>query len=772
MADQNKIVYNIKVNAEQGTATIRDLKGQIVATQVPVDQLRGKFGNFASQVNAVKFDKFNKGLKSATAANRGLAGASGGATTSVLELGRVVSDAPYGIRGMANNVSQLASNMLFTSQQIDKTTGKAIGFNGVLKDMSKVFMGPLGILFVIQGAIAALDYFYGAAKKAEKSISDLTSKTYAGSLVAKGYVEELENVNISEDRRAVVTQELIKLVPTLTEADLKYGANLDKVRLKIKSYALAQASRIQIDNLVQENSEVLAAKNELESIKQIEDSEKRLERMKKFILETGADISGFYLGFGQEGLINKGNVDATEEEFKRLGRIIDKESEPIIERISELTTALELDPSKSKGKGKGKKAKKISPFKTPKELDIDVKNVDNAVIQYERRLQDARLKKELNDKLSEATSEEEKAKIRRNYERDRLINQMNAEEDILKLKKANEEAVVKTKTKNHTDELKRKFELFTTELDYQQKLGKISKEDSESLKSDAAGKLFDGLAQAQTEEKVSLDEISNKYKPIFTLFSSLKAARLDALFSKDSGEGSEDSTEMEKLEAFVSRYMEISGVLTDFMNGEFNRQLTIEQNKTNALNNELRERLNNENLSADERKDIQLRIARNDEALRRRQEQIKKKQFKLNKAANIASALVSTYSGASAAYFNTLKNPANALDPTAGLVRAKINAGVATALGLANVAMIARQKFQSSISTAPSAGALGGGGGSGSGTGDRSFNFNLAGASQENQLAQTLQGRFDQPLQAYVVSRDITNQQQLDLDIENNASFG
>ena len=59
--------------------------------------------------------------------------------------------------------------------------------------------------------------------------------------------------------------------------------------------------------------------------------------------------------------------------------------------------------------------------------------------------------------------------------------------------------------------------------------------------------------------------------------------------------------------------------------------------------------------------------------------------------------------------------------------------------------MIARQKFQSSAgATVPSAGALGGGG-SGSGRGDRSFNFNLAGASQENQLAQTLQGRFDQP---------------------------
>ena len=79
-------------------------------------------------------------------------------------------------------------------------------------------------------------------------------------------------------------------------------------------------------------------------------------------------------------------------------------------------------------------------------------------------------------------------------------------------------------------------------------------------------------------------------------------------------------------------------------------------------------------------------------------------------------------------------------DPSSPL-RAKIAQGVAIASGLANVAMIARQKFQSTAGGAPSAGALGGGG-SGGGN-DRSFNFNLAGASRENQLAQTLQGRFD-----------------------------
>jgi len=754
MADQNKIVYNIKVNAEQGTATIRDLKGQIVATQVPVDQLRGRFGNFAKQVNAVKFDKFNKGLKSATLANKGLAGASGGATTSVLELGRVVSDAPYGIRGMANNVSQLASNMLFTSQQIDKTTGKAIGFNGVLKDMSKVFMGPLGILFVIQGAIAALDYFYGAAKKAEKSISDLTSKTYAGSIVAKGYVKELENVNISEDRRAVVTQELIKLVPTLTEADLKYGANLDKVRLKIKSYALAQASRIQVDNLVQENSEVLAAKNELESIKQIEDSEERLKRMKKFILETGADISGFYLGFGQEALINKGNIDATEEEFERLGRIIDKESEPIIERISELTKALELDPSKGKGKGK---VKKISPFKTPKELDIDIKNAENAIIQYEKKIEDARLKEEFNEKMSTAKTEEEKEKIRRTYQRDRLLNQIKAEKLALELKKKTEIENVKLKTSSHKADLKRIYDKYIFELSLNKKL---SDEERKKLKDEATGKFGIANIQATGEENISIQEITDKYTPLFSLFQKLSDARLSALFSMPSKEGKkDDKTEEYDLEAGLNSYMELQQGLTSFMDGEFSRQITIEQNKTNAINNELRERLNNENLSAGERKNIQLQIARNDEALRKKQEKIEKKRFRMQKAANISQALIETYLAA-----------AKALKTFGGVPTGLPAMSATIATGLLNVATIARQQFQSSAGATVPAGALGSGGGSGGG--DRSFNFNLAGASQENQLAQTLQGRFDQPLQAYVVSRDITNQQQLDQDILSSASFG
>ncbi len=217
----------------------------------------------------------------------------------------------------------------------------------------------------------------------------------------------------------------------------------------------------------------------------------------------------------------------------------------------------------------------------------------------------------------------------------------------------------------------------------------------------------------------------------------------------------------EKMQMAMQTFMELQRNVTDFMNSEFDRQITIEQNKTNALNNELRERLNNENLSAGERKNIQLQIARNDEELRKKQEKIEKKRFKMNKAAQIAGALVNTAAAA-----------AGVMADAKGGFFARLAQAIPTiAFGLGQVAIIARQKFQSSAGATTPAGALGSGGGSGGGN-DRSFNFNLAGASQENQLAQTLQGRFDQPLQAYVVSRDITNQQQLDMDIQNNASFG
>jgi len=100
--------------------------------------------------------------------------------------------------------------------------------------------------------------------------------------------------------------------------------------------------------------------------------------------------------------------------------------------------------------------------------------------------------------------------------------------------------------------------------------------------------------------------------------------------------------------------------------------------------------------------------------------------------------------------------------------RAAAAAKVATAFGLANVAMIARTKFQSSAPSSPANASIGGSDSSSSGRAEPSFN--IVGRSNDNILLSAIQSQFDQPLRAYVVARDVTNQQQLDGVISTAAS--
>ncbi len=197
----------------------------------------------------------------------------------------------------------------------------------------------------------------------------------------------------------------------------------------------------------------------------------------------------------------------------------------------------------------------------------------------------------------------------------------------------------------------------------------------------------------------------------------------------------------------------------DVIDSEFERSLDSTAAYYTEQNNMLRDQLRAENLGADERRKIQKKIEQNDEKSRIEQEKIRKKQFKANKAMAIAEATVNTFLAATQALSGGKE----------GLGIAKIASAVAViTFGLAQVAMIARQKFVPSASSAPSS--VGGGSGS-SGDGDREFNFNLVGKSEINQLTDLLEDKLSQPQKAYVVSKDITTQQEMDLAIENQAKI-
>jgi hypothetical protein len=197
----------------------------------------------------------------------------------------------------------------------------------------------------------------------------------------------------------------------------------------------------------------------------------------------------------------------------------------------------------------------------------------------------------------------------------------------------------------------------------------------------------------------------------------------------------------------------------------FEADISREERKTALMNNQLSERLRNEDLSAKEKESINNQIERNEFNLQKKRDKIAEKNFKVQKALNIASALSETYRTGVLAFGSQL-----IIGDGTSLLRAQIAQGIAIAAGLANVAMIARQKFVPSSLNA--GGGAAGSGGAGSGRTIEAPDFNVVGASQTSQLAETVAGQKAKPVKAFVVGKDISTQQELDRNITNTASFG
>ena len=137
--------------------------------------------------------------------------------------------------------------------------------------------------------------------------------------------------------------------------------------------------------------------------------------------------------------------------------------------------------------------------------------------------------------------------------------------------------------------------------------------------------------------------------------------------------------------------------------------------------------------------------------------------FKIQKAANIASTLVETYLGAQKAYTSQIIP----LDPTS-VIRGALAAAAVVTAGLLNVKKITSTKFEGGGSTGGGGGgtpSIGGGGGAPQSV--ITPNFNIVGNNGTNQLEQLKQA----PIQAYVVSGEMSTQQSLDRNRLRNATL-
>jgi len=776
MADDNKIVLKIQIEKDGSTATLKNFKNEVIKSGVAIKDLSNSLGNFTTsrlkmngqvKVTTEQFKRLEKsvgGFKTAT----------GASTSATLELGRVLSDMPYGIRGVANNLQQLASNLFFMSKATDAATGKSVGFGGALKNLLGGLIGPAGILIAFQGVIALFDYFSGGAKGAGESTSELRSEL-------DSLVDTLSNLSIAQsdvndkileyiEYRTLSSKsekELKELTEDISELDEKINAKKtanSKFELSFKERS--KGITIEQYKALSEQEKIEVRRNvQLGNLTSLLDVyQRRVEDVSELETER-INIYNKSIGLISKLKEEKDKLTAAEEDsLKGLKKTLSKQKEQreILSKTSEKYKELTKDINETQKaieaiegvKKKASQSKKLSFFKTPKELELDVKSNESILLSFSKKIQLQDLKNKESEELRNAKTEKERFDIKKRYEKDALKIQLDNELKVLQLKETTEKQVLETKYKNFQSEAQLRFLAFKDSLEKKRQLGEITESQEKTLL-DSARKSTSELISSSFEERNK--ELGNKgtfdtkWKEIYAAFEELRKLREKAL-SIAPKEG-EIETDLEKWARYAENAKAIISTVSDFVESEFDRQMTVEQNKTNALNNELNKRLLNENLSKEQKEDIQNQIAQNDEKLRVKQEKIARKRFNVMKAFSLATALADTYLATQKAYTSQLQ-----LDPTSP-IRAKIAAGVALAAGLANVAAIARTRFESSSGTSP---AIGVGGGSGGGSARAEPSFNIVGRSNENVLMSAIQSQFDQPLRAYVVARDVTNQQQLD----------
>ena len=737
MAKENEIILNLKLEEAQAKVGIKKLKEDLKSVGNFSDEYKLKVAKL--NVEEQKLVNTRQKLSQATSqligdGKKGLTGvsqATGGATSATLELGRAISDAPYGIRGVANNLSQFASQFSFMSNKVDETTGKVVGFNGAIKNLGKAIRAN-AVLLAIQLVIAALDHFQGGMKKAKAETDSLTKSFGLQTTKLMVLKSALDDSNVSlEDKTKLVKKANNEFKDLNIELD-ENGNLTDASRLAIDKHSIALVKNAKAKAIATLITKEMNNQSALEA----EEVGGRLDYFETLYAAISAKVIG--TSKAVSNAIER-DADKRDEAIEKSEKRVNKFLKMLKENGADLATSLFNDGSEDRDKDK-----KISPFKTKEALDLDVKSNLSAIEQLHKKKELINLKTEEKNYINSIESEEGKLAYKEFYAEKRLEIELDYELKAIDAKEAAEKASVRKKATRRIKELEDDL------VKYKKNLKDKGTADTAAGKESiakATKEVDEKIALTKTESERTVQQINEKYAELFPFWTQMADARRNALGieSKD-----EDVKEIDKISEFIGNYKTLMSGLTDFIDGEFERELTIEQNKTNVLNKQLNDRLLNENLSKDQRKSIQNEIAQNDENLRIKQDAIARKKFKTAKAFAISMAVADTY----LAGVKVLADPS--------FIGRPFSRGIAMAAtiasGLASVAAIARQKFQSTSANTPIS--TGGGGGGGNERAEPSFN--IVGRSNDNLLINAIQAQFDKPLKAYVVSRDVTNQQQLD----------
>ena len=810
MAAPQTVQIKIQVDSKTGQISLKTMeKGfeKITITAKQAEQAAKQLNTTVSQLTA------NNSI-TATANSytklgvsmSGTAAASGTATASVLELGRAISDAPYGIRGVANNLSQLASMFALSARN-------AGGFTGALKGMFQVLKGPLGILLAVQTGIALLDAFAGSTKKAGKESESLAQSIAKSTSELVILQKSMKDENITQSQRIELVSDANRKYKDLNISLKKNGELTDDSVLAIdrKIFALtrlARANAIQV-KIEDEMTKQIEAQLKVE-IKLRESSFESREEFEKYLAisrKTFGKQDSKDLQIKQFGEYSTtrgrqiGNIISSLKELDKAEADSDKKIDALIklasngmEEIRDIINA----PDKTAGSKKAKKA--VAIFK---QQFIDL---EKFILNANRRRA-----------LALEENEREQLNIKQKYDKEDLLlrktsfieRQKQRLDDFLKAKRTTAEKAQANATFKASE--------IQAEAEYQDALTALT------ILQTTKRQRF----QLELMRQFNTDMIDNRLQ-MMSDNESMLAAFTDGtsagmLNKPQSLVGAED-IERQQEAALLRREAEQENFEADLEQKKINLSnqgyelLEIEQlvqtDRNAWLMEQMQFELQIERDKIDAKRNINLEyiswvggLGTIMQGFARENKAIAVAALVLQKGAAIANVIVQTQSanasimasssaaaGEATAHgvMSSVKGAAmlaggNPLG--AGLITAG-NAEIGAAAGIqaTGAARITKNKIGAGISIAAiaasaigqasmggSSGGGGGGGGSKSGGGQapsREFDFNLVGSTGVNQLAQGVGSNFNEPVQAYVVSSQMTSQQQLDNVIQTTASLG
>lgn len=682
MAEVKRILIELDINT-----------GNVVGGTEAVNQQLKKLGSTATitegQIN-----------KAAAAMQKNLAGSAGIAGAAATELGRTISDLPFGLTAVTNNISQLGNMfaLLVTS---------AGSVKDALTAMRTALMGPVGILVAFQVVVAAIEMFAQSQRKAKKEIFDFNTSLDA-------QVEGLEEVaRAFSDSNAEEAKRL-----DLLERSKTLGGEV------LEGYKQEMLTRQEIVKLANLEAQAARAKEEVEK-----NNEKRTEDRKK-LEEDLSDIRK-----------REDRLEARRSNLRRQGFEEDQIARETANQANEI-------------------AKDRLSIETQINNIIEQQRLEEEGIY--RALEEANKIRELAEQRLSAQNEltetrfELESKILQ-LEKERLDEsgvqvveqQRKNQQEIYQLALDRLDAEKERELQNITDPktisvIKEKYDLLaqSAALDFKAAIENIKfepvpieiqpaitgKDLIEGKQTDAqkwAAKQVEKVGKVIEDELEKRVESTGERDPFVDFFG----------FSQKNFEESAQKVQQGLNAAF------------DLINSQYDKELAIEERKTIALNDQLRARLRNEQLTADARDKINQQIANNEAKLVEKQNEIEEKRFKLNKAQGIANAVINTAVAVTKVFPNI---------PMMAFIGA---------LGAAQIATIANQQFVPKAMPSPNLT------GQGSIEGVGAPQMQSVGSSGINQLLESINAQLEKPIRTYVIAGDVTTAQSLDRNIIREAAI-